>query len=76
MSNVPAATPFGLRYLTSPPATQPVEPMMSYSADLQLNVSGTGNPYHAIAASQPETHTETSIPDGQKPGSDDSTDTY
>lgn len=76
MSNASAAMPYGLRYLTAPPSAQPVEPTMSYSADLQLNVSATGNPYHAIAASQPETHTETPLPDGQKPGSDDSTDTY
>jgi len=30
---------------------------MSYSADLQLNLTATGNPYHAIAASLPETTT-------------------
>lgn len=34
---------------------------MSYSADLQLNLTATGNPYHAIAASLPETNTETPI---------------
>jgi hypothetical protein len=49
---------------------------MTCSANLQLNVSRTGNPYHAIAAALPETNTETPIPDGQRPGSDTSTDNY
>jgi len=73
MSNV---VPFGVRHLSSPAEAKAVELPMSYSADLQLNVSATGNPYHAIAASLPETNTETPIPDGQRPGSDTSTDNY
>jgi putative ATP-grasp target RiPP len=71
-----AAVPFGVRYLVSPPAGRPVEPPMSYSAELQLNVSAHGNPYHAISARMPETHTETPTPDGSRPGSDTSTDNY
>jgi putative ATP-grasp target RiPP len=68
--------PFGVRHLTSPAGAPLIELPMSYSARLQLNVSATGNPYHAIAAALPETHTETPTPDGQKPGSDNSTDNY
>lgn len=76
MSNELTAVPFGVRHLSSPPQAQPLELPMSYSANLQLNVSATGNPYHAIAAALPETNTETPTPDGQRPGSDNSTDTY
>jgi putative ATP-grasp target RiPP len=68
--------PFGVRHLSAPAELKTVELPMSYSADLQLNVSATGNPYHAIAAALPETNTETPIPDGQRPGSDNSTDNY
>jgi hypothetical protein len=49
---------------------------MSYSAKLQLNVAGEGNPYHALAASLPETNTETDTGDGQRPGSDNDSDYY
>ncbi|MFF1820574.1 putative ATP-grasp-modified RiPP [Kribbella sp. NPDC058245] len=70
------AVPFGVRHLASGPDAAPMELPMSYSANLQLNVSATGNPYHAIAAALPETNTETPIPDGQRPGSDNSTDNY
>jgi len=76
MTNDLTAVPFGVRHLASGPDTAPMELPMSYSANLQLNVSATGNPYHAIAAALPETNTETPIPDGQRPGSDNSTDNY
>ncbi|TDD62137.1 putative ATP-grasp-modified RiPP [Kribbella antibiotica] len=76
MSTPPYAVPFGARFLASPAASRPVAPPMSYSAKLQLTVSSTGNPYHAIAASLPETSTETDTGDGQRPGSDSSTDNY
>ncbi|MEV0290392.1 putative ATP-grasp-modified RiPP [Kribbella sp. NPDC050820] len=76
MSNDVTAVPFGVRHLASGPDQAPMELPMTYSANLQLNVSATGNPYHAIAAALPETNTETPIPDGQRPGSDTSTDYY
>lgn len=76
MTNDLATVPFGVRHLASGPDMAPMEPPMAYSAKLQLNVSATGNPYHAIAAALPETNTETPIPDGQRPGSDNSTDNY
>lgn len=76
MSNDVTAVPFGIRHLASPSAALPAEIPMSYSANLQLNVSATGNPYHAIAAALPETNTETPTPDGQRPGSDNGTDNY
>ncbi len=76
MRNDLTAAPFGVRHLASSSESQLIELPMSYSANLQLNVSAMGNPYHAIAAALPETHTETPIPDGQRPGSDNSTDNY
>jgi len=76
VSTDPIATPFGVRYLASPKKADKMEPPMSYSAKLQLNVEAGGNPYHAVAASLPETNTETDTGDGQRPGSDNATDNY
>lgn len=77
MSNNLNTGPFGIRHLTAAPESQsPMVMPMSYSANLQLNVSKTGNPYHAISAVMAETNTETPIPDGQRPGSDNDTDNY
>ncbi|WP_416970259.1 hypothetical protein [Streptomyces sp. 4F14] len=49
---------------------------MTYSEALQLNVSASGNPWHAESAARPETQTETSNGDGKNPGSDSGTDLY
>jgi hypothetical protein len=68
--------PYGCRHLVTSDQTLPEVLPMAYSARLQLNVTSSGNQYHAIAADLPETHTETPIPDGQRPGSDNSTDHY
>ncbi len=68
--------PFGVDHLISPPSTSTDAPVITYSETLQLNVSAEGNPWHAEAASQPETQTETSNGDGQNPGSDSGTDLY
>lgn len=76
MSNAMYAIPLGARYLASPPASRPANAPISYSANLQLTVSAAGNPYHLIAASLAETNTETDTGDGQRPGSDNSTDNY
>ena len=76
MSTDLSAVPFGVRHLASPPKGHKTEPPMSYSAKLQLNVAGEGNPYHALAASLPETNTETDTGDGQRPGSDNDSDYY
>ena len=62
------APPYGVRHLASPKKANKMEPPMSYSAKLQLNVEAGGNPYHALAASLPETNTETDTGDGQRPG--------
>jgi putative ATP-grasp target RiPP len=69
-------TPFGLRHLVSPPENADEAPVMTYSEALQLNVSASGNPWHAEASSKPETQTETSNGDGSTPGSDSGTDLY
>lgn len=71
-----SAVPFGVRHLASPKKANKMEPLMSYSARLQLNVEAGGNPYHALAASLPETNTETDTGDGQRPGSGSDTDNY
>jgi putative ATP-grasp target RiPP len=71
-----AAPPFGVRHLASPPKAGKIDPPMSYSAKLQLNVGAGGNPYHALTNALPETNTETDTGDGQRPGSDNSTDNY
>lgn len=76
MGKTPYSGPLGARYLVSPPVSRPSPVPTSYSANLQLTVSETGNPYHALAASLPETSTETDTGDGQRPGSDNSTDNY
>lgn len=76
MNDNTPAQPFGVRHLVSKPDSPPVVPAMSYSADLQLNVSAKGNPYHVLAAWMPEAQTETPTPDGQRPGSDSSTDNW
>ncbi|GAB3922718.1 hypothetical protein GCM10029976_011860 [Kribbella albertanoniae] len=76
MSTDIVAPPFGARHLASPKNRNKMEPSMSYSAKLQLNVEAGGNPYHALAASLPETRTETDTGDGQRPGSDNDTDNY
>ncbi|WP_432137495.1 MULTISPECIES: putative ATP-grasp-modified RiPP [unclassified Streptomyces] len=76
--NTAAATsvPFGVRHLVSPAPTNSEEPVITYSEELQLNVSAEGNPWHAITAEMPETQTETSNGDGSAPGSDSGTDLY
>jgi putative ATP-grasp target RiPP len=73
-----AATPvpFGVRHLVSPAPTNSEAPIITYSEGLQLNVSASGNPWHAESASKPETQTETSNGDGSSPGSDSGTDLY
>ncbi len=76
MSATVIAPPFGVRHLASPSQERKMDPPMSYSAKLQLNVEAGGNPYHALAANLPETNTETASPDGQRPGSDNDTDNY
>ncbi|MVO84255.1 hypothetical protein GPA10_05575 [Streptomyces sp. p1417] len=68
--------PFGVRHLVSPPPSDGETPVITYSERLQLSVSAEGNPWHAITAEMPETQTETSNGDGQKPGSDSGTDLY
>ena len=70
------ATPFGTRYLISPPPRTAEETVVSYSEALQLNVSAQGNPWHALTANKPETQTETSNGDGSGPGSDSGTDLW
>lgn len=74
MATTPAV-PFGLRHLISPPASMSGLPSMTYSDALQLNVSSTGNPWHAEAGVVAETQTETNQ-DGNGPGSDNGTDVY
>jgi putative ATP-grasp target RiPP len=76
MSTELIAPPFGVRHLASPKKANKMEPPMSYSAKLQMNVEAGGNPYHALAASLAETNTETDTGDGQRPGSDNDTDHY
>ncbi len=69
-------SPFGVRHLASPPVARKIDLPVSYSAKLQLNVDAHGNPYHAQTDALPETNTETDTGDGQRPGSDNSTDNY
>ncbi|MFJ2607746.1 putative ATP-grasp-modified RiPP [Streptomyces sp. NPDC091279] len=73
--NAPAV-PFGVRYLVSPPPDDGEAPVITYSEALQLNVSASGNPWHAESAAKPETQTETSSGDSNKSGSDSGTDLY
>ncbi|PWI45335.1 hypothetical protein CK485_04110 [Streptomyces sp. ICBB 8177] len=63
------ALPFGVRHLVSPPASTSDAPMITYSDALQLNVSASGNPWHAESAARPETQTETSNGDSDRSGS-------
>jgi hypothetical protein len=50
--------------------------VITYSEALQLNVSASGNPWHAESAAKAETQTETSNGDSNGPGSDSGTDLY
>ena len=75
MSAEVIAPPFGVRHLAAP-SKKSLDVPVSYSSKLQLNVDAGGNPYHALTASLPETDTETDTGDGQRPGSDSSTDNY
>ncbi|WP_282700880.1 putative ATP-grasp-modified RiPP [Streptomyces sp. CC219B] len=68
--------PFGVERLVSPPPASNEALVITYSDVLQLNVSADGNPWHAEAASKPETQTETSNGDGSSPGSDSGTDLW
>jgi putative ATP-grasp target RiPP len=70
------APPFGVRHLATPKKADKMEPPMSYSAKLQMNLDAGGNPYHALTNALPETNTETDTGDGQRPGSDNATDNY
>lgn len=70
------ALPFGVRHLVSPPRNSSDAPVVTYSDALQLNVSASGNPWHAQSAAMPETQTETSNGDSNTPGSDSGTDLY
>jgi putative ATP-grasp target RiPP len=70
------APPFGVRHLATPKKADKMEPPMSYSAKLQMNLDTGGNPYHALTNALPETNTETDTGDGQRPGSDNATDNY
>ncbi|MFJ6568143.1 putative ATP-grasp-modified RiPP [Streptomyces sp. NPDC091292] len=68
--------PFGVRHLVSPPPSNSEAPVITYSEGLQLNVSASGNPWHAESPSKPETQSETSNGDGSGPGSDSGTDLW
>ncbi|MGC0415033.1 putative ATP-grasp-modified RiPP [Embleya sp. AB8] len=66
--------PFGMRHLTPPRAGRP-SPDGGYDTALQLNVTTTGNPWHALAAG--ETKTETDGGDGKAGNTDgDGTDLF
>jgi hypothetical protein len=66
--------PLGAQYLISP-EPGPVLAPMTYSEDLQLNLTASGNPYHA-SVEMPESKTETDSGDSSKSGSDTGTDLY